>query len=108
MKTFIVVFFASLLFWACSGPTPAAVTPKKPETDLLNTPPANIVQAIKNKFPNAVPYKEGVDSLVNHLKKFGIQADRILWGQSTCVDDITNTKNKLVSEIKGPFNFGGL
>jgi hypothetical protein len=102
------VYFASLVFSGCSGPTPAAVNVTKPETDLLNTPPADIVQAIKNKFPNAVPYKEGVDSLVDHLKKFGIQADRILWGQSTCVDDITNTKNKLDSKIKGPFNFGGL
>jgi hypothetical protein len=29
-------------------------------------------------------------------------------GQSTCVDDITNTKNKLDPEVKGPFNIGGL
>lgn len=30
-------------------------------------------------------------------------------GQSTCVDDITNTKDKFVqSKIKGPFTFGGL
>ena len=32
----------------------------------------------------------------------------MLWGQSICVDDITNTKNKLSPEIKGPFNIGGL
>jgi hypothetical protein len=32
-----------------------------------------------------------------------------LWGQSTCVDDIINTKDKLTqADIKGPFTFGGL
>ena len=108
MKTFLLVFLMALLFDACSGPTPVADTQKEPRIVSLKPPPSTIVEAIKNKFPKAVPYQEGVDSLVNHLKQYGIQADQILWGQSTCVDDITNTKDKLNSEIKGPFNFGGL
>src|SRR4051812_30123206 len=98
MKTFLLVFLLTLLFDACSGPTPERETPKERETDSFKTPPAAIVEGIKNKFPNAVPYKEAVDSLVNHLKRFGIQANQMLWGQSTCVDDITNTKDKLISE----------
>jgi hypothetical protein len=108
MKTFLLVFLLSILVHSCSGPTPAEETPKERQTESFKTPPATVVEAIKNKFPNAVPYKEAVDSLVNHLKRFGIQANQMLWGQSTCVDDITNTKDKLISEIKGPFNFGGL
>lgn len=108
MRIFIQAVFTSFLLYACSGPSPAGDGPKVNETASVKTPPATLVQAIQNKFPGAVPYKEGIDSLVNHLKRFGIQPNSILWGQSTCVDDITNTKDKLMPEIKGPFNFGGL
>lgn len=56
-----------------------------------------------------MPYAVAIDSLLQKLSRRGISPDQILWGQSTCVDDITNTKNKLVHpEIKGPFAFGGL
>ena len=108
MRIFITVFVASVIFYACSGPSPVVETPKKIETDSYKTPPAAVVQAIKNKFPGAVPYQQGIDSLLNHLQKYEIRPEDILWGQSTCVDDIINTKNKMLPEIKGPFNFGGL
>jgi hypothetical protein len=70
--------------------------------------PYAIVEAIEIEFPGAVTYQHGIDSLVDHLQQLSISSKSILWGQSTCVDDITNTKNKLAPEIKGPFNFGGL
>src|SRR5689334_20155624 len=71
--------------------------------------PIEVAQAIEKEFPGALPYSIAIDSLLRHLSRLGISADQILWGQSTCVDDITNTKNKLVHpEIKGPFAFGGL
>src|SRR5438128_1942989 len=98
MRTILLAFLASVFFDACSGPTPAADPQKEPQKGSFKIPPAAIVEAIKTKFPKAVPYQEGVDSLVNHLKQYGIQADQMLWGQSTCVDDITNTKDKLNSE----------
>ena len=72
-------------------------------------PPLAVVKAIEEKFKGALPYQVRIDSLLQHLQGFGILPNDILWGQSTCVDDITNTKNKLIhAEIKGPFNFGGL
>ncbi|HET9276702.1 MAG TPA: hypothetical protein VFN95_00910 [Flavitalea sp.] len=108
LRIFIQAIFASFILYACSGPSPGGDTPKVTETLSVKAPPASVVQAIQNKFPGAVSYKEGIDSLVNHLKRFGIQANKMLWGQSTCVDDITNTKDKLMPQIKGPFNFGGL
>jgi len=105
---FILVFVASLLICACSKPSPVAENPKETETGSYKTPTIAAVNAIKTKFPGAVPYQMGIDSLLKHLKEFEIQPDNILWGQSTCVDDIINTKNKMLPEIKGPFNFGGL
>ncbi|HKH60844.1 MAG TPA: hypothetical protein VKA49_08435 [Flavitalea sp.] len=108
VRIFIQTLFTSFLLYACSGPSPAGDASKVNETASVKTPPAAAVQAIQNKFPGALSYKEGIDSLINHLKRFGIQPNNMLWGQSTCVDDITNTKDKLMPEIKGPFNFGGL
>ena len=71
--------------------------------------PPGVKNAIEKEFPGAMPYEVAIDSLLQRLAKVGIDADDILWGQSTCVDDITNTKNKLShSKIKGPFTFGGL
>lgn len=108
IRMFNLVVFSSFLFYACSEHSPSVQTPKVDETDSVKAAPLAIAQAIKNKFPNAVPYKDGIDTVVSYLNQFGIPAGSILWGQSTCVDDITNTKNKLIPEIKGPFNFGGL
>jgi hypothetical protein len=71
--------------------------------------PVDVTQAIEKEFAGAMPYAVGVDTLLQKLLRFGITPDQILWGQSICVDDITNTKNKLIHpEIKGPFTFGGL
>jgi hypothetical protein len=71
--------------------------------------PKEVTEAIQKEFPGAMPYSVAIDSLLERLLRVGIGADQILWGQSTCVDDITNTKDKYVHpEIKGPFTFGGL
>ena len=71
--------------------------------------PYKVKQEIEKEFPGALPYAIAIDSLLSQLSRVGIAADQILWGQSTCVDDITNTKEKMVHpEIKGPFTFGGL
>ncbi|MEJ1240968.1 hypothetical protein WBG78_22670 [Chryseolinea sp. T2] len=71
--------------------------------------PREVAETIENEFPGAMPFNMAIDSLLQHLLRAGISPDQILWGQSTCVDDITNTKNKLIHpEIKGPFTFGGL
>lgn len=105
---FIIILVATLLFGACSKPSPVAITPNETDASSNKTLSAPAVKAIKTKFPGAVPYQLGIDSLLQYLKHFGIQPDNILWGQSTCVDDIINTKNKMLPEIKGPFNFGGL
>lgn len=81
----------------------------EPATGAYELPPEGVAQAIKAAFPGAMPYRQAVDTLLLHLSQYGITADQILWGQSTCVDDITNTKDKFVHpEIKGPFTFGGL
>lgn len=71
--------------------------------------PAAVVQAIQKEFPGAVPYRVAIDSLLHIVSRHNIAPDQVLWGQSTCVDDITVTKNKLAySREKGPFSFGGL
>jgi len=71
--------------------------------------PHEVTEAIEKEFPGAMPYSIAIDTVLQHLRRLGIDADQILWGQSTCVDDITNTKDKFVHpEIKGPFTFGGL
>ena len=106
MKNLVSLILASVIFSACSDPAPKERATKG--NDSFETPPATEIQAIRNKFPGAVPFKEGLDSVLNHLNKFGISSKSMLWGQSICVDDITNTKNKLNPEIKGPFNIGGL
>jgi hypothetical protein len=97
---------ASLLLYSCSEAP--EVKEKKASEPSLKLPSELEIQAIKSKYPRAVPYKQGIDSLINHLKQFGIQPNLMLWGQATCVDDITNTKDKLLPDILGPFNFGGL
>jgi len=71
--------------------------------------PHEMTKAIQKEFPGAMPYSIAIDTLLQRLSSLGISPDQILWGQSTCVDDITNTKEKFVHpEIKGPFTFGGL
>jgi len=64
----------------------------------------------KTAFPGAMPMHDFSDSVIHHLNtKFNIPSNKMLFGVSTCVDDIIFTKNfRLHSEIKGPFHLGGL
>jgi hypothetical protein len=66
--------------------------------------------AIERTFKGAVPFDEYVDSLLFFLYAVHkIAPNKILLGQSTCVDDVINTKNPFADhDIKGPINFGGL
>src|SRR6478736_3243652 len=105
MKTILYSFFIASLIGCAQK--------EKPVSQLVTAAhepvPAEVAQAIVNEFPGAMPYSIAIDTLLQHLSHYGIDANQILWGQSTCVDDITNTKDKLIHpEIKGPFTFGGL
>ncbi len=95
-----------LLISGCTGaekPQDQAIHPDHAEI------PQEVKQAIEREFPGAIPYSVAIDTLLQHLFRVGITTEQILWGQSTCVDDITNTKDKSFHpEIKGPFTFGGL
>lgn len=106
MKNFIKLFFVSVIVQACSAPSSNRETVNQDNS--FEALPTTAVLAIQSKFPGAVPYKQGIDSLFKHLNGLGINTKSMLWGQSICVDDITNTKDKLSPEIKGPFNIGGL
>jgi hypothetical protein len=77
MKYLIWIFFASIILNSCSRPTPVEQGKKK--IDSVETTPATIVQAIKSKFPAAVPYKEGIDSVLRLLNQFGIESKSMLW-----------------------------
>lgn len=65
---------------------------------------------INKMFPGAVPFNEYTDSLLFFLYAVHkIRPEMILLGESTCVDDVMNTKSPFNGRmIKGPFNFGGL
>lgn len=106
----ILINLFSILFfiYSCDKNTSMDNCPNVTETVSLEIPPPSVVRAIKENFEGAVPFDVGIDSLLDQLNKYGLPAKSMLWGQSTCVDDIINTKNKLNPEIKGPFNFGGL
>jgi hypothetical protein len=89
-----------------------SVQEKKQEVTRDDAPmrlPDEVAKMINQEFPGALPYETAIDSILAKLVPLGIQPKQILWGVSTCVDDITNTKDKFVHpEIKGPFTFGGL
>jgi hypothetical protein len=108
MRIFILMIIVSFLMHACDKPIPKEEMVKENETASFEMPPEKVVKAIKEKFPGAVPYKAGIDSLLEQLKQYDIPVNKMLWGQSICVDDIINTKDKLKPGIKGPFNLGGL
>ena len=71
---------------------------------------ASVRAAINSKFEGAVPFDGYVDSLLFFLYAIHkIAPGKILLGQSTCLDDVINTKNPFADHaIKGPFNFGGM
>ena len=103
-----LIFSIVLTVSACEKHAPVEEHAAPAQSNIVEPPPATVVEAIQKEFPGAVPYKQGIDSLLGKLNAFGIPSNSLLWGQSTCVDDIINTKDKLASDIKGPFNFGGL
>lgn len=76
----------------------------------LQDAPGIIADSIRAEFAGVLPVHIFSDSILNYVfEKYGISADQILLGASTCVDDIIYTKNfQAHPEIKGPFNLGGL
>jgi hypothetical protein len=100
------VIIAAILFFGCTGKKIAIDEPLARRHIPL---PAEVTTAIQKEFPGAMPYGIAIDTLIRQLRHYGIKPEDILWGQSTCVDDIINTKDKLANaDIKGPFTFGGL
>ncbi len=106
-KVILPVLLMLLIFYSCADKEQKAVV--KNEQAAVTPLPADILEKIQQQFPGALPYDLAIDSILSKVAIYGIKPQNILWGQSTCVDDITNTKNKLTHpEIKGPFTFGGL
>ncbi|MBL7873116.1 MAG: hypothetical protein JNM78_15975 [Cyclobacteriaceae bacterium] len=66
--------------------------------------------SIREIFPGAIPFNDYTDSLLFFLYTVhNIPKDKILLAQSTCSDDILNTKNSFINhKVKGPFILGGL
>ena len=97
--------FCLLLFGSCNyGGKPTA---HEKTTKISN----DTLRAIINKtFAGAVPFNEYSDSLLFFLYAVHkISPEKILLGQSTCADDVLNTKSPFSNHaVKGPFNFGGL
>lgn len=99
------VAWVILLICSCapSGNKPAPVrAPEVRERELQ--------KEISTMFPGAVPFDRYTDSLLFFLYAVHkIRPESILLGQSTCVDDVMNTKSPFAGKmVKGPFNFGGL
>ncbi|MCU0369658.1 MAG: hypothetical protein MUF39_12615, partial [Cyclobacteriaceae bacterium] len=66
--------------------------------------------SIQKVFPQAVRFDEYTHSLLFFLYTVhNIPQENILLGQSSCTDDIINTKTPFENyKLKGPFNLGGL
>ena len=109
ISTCKIIGRACAIAWLVSSCTAAEKSQDQAINSRHEEVPREVTQAIEREFPGAIPYAIAIDTLLQHLFRLGITTDQILWGQSTCVDDITNTKDKSVHpEIKGPFTFGGL
>jgi hypothetical protein len=67
-------------------------------------------QEIQKYFAGAKKTSEYLTDLAQRVsRRVQIPYDKILYGQSICVDDIINTKNPIEQlPVFGPFNFGGL
>lgn len=98
------------LLSACAPKENKKETPTPGSPVILPDAPRNIVDSIRKEFPGAQPVHALADSLLDFVAaKYGITADQILLGASTCVDDIIYTKNfQAHRELKGPFHLGGL
>jgi len=79
-------------------------------TNKVETNTIFLRQAINKTFAGAAPFDEYTDSLFIFLYAIHkISPYKILLGQSTCVDDVLNTKSPFANRvIQGPFNVGGL
>jgi Limiting CO2-inducible proteins B/C beta carbonyic anhydrases len=66
--------------------------------------------AIRKVFPGAAKFDNYADSLFFFLYTVhNIAEEKILLGQSSCMDDVINTKTPFANhDVKGPFNLGGL
>jgi hypothetical protein len=91
--------------FSCAPQTGKPVEKKEPANQELQ-----LKMEVEKMFPGAVPFEEYTDSLLFFLYAVHkIKPDMILLGQSTCVDDVLNTKSPFNEHmVKGPFNFGGL
>ena len=69
-----------------------------------------LAKAIQKEFPKAIPFDEYADSLFFFLYAVhNVSKNQILIGQSTCMDDVINTKTPFKDHaVQGPFNLGGL
>jgi len=83
---------------------------KTKPVEILEIESDSLRHTINQTFSGAANFNEYVDSLLFFLYAVHrIPPEKILLGQSTCVDDVLNTKSPFASHaIKGPFNFGGL
>ncbi|MBL7852660.1 MAG: hypothetical protein JNN04_17280 [Cyclobacteriaceae bacterium] len=104
-RVLVTLLLSTVLFGSCAPrrEKPQPIEVPKEKTDTLRT-------EINKMFPGAVPFNEYTDSLLFFLYAVHrIKPEMILLGQSTCVDDVMNTKSPFNGRmIKGPFNFGGL
>jgi Limiting CO2-inducible proteins B/C beta carbonyic anhydrases len=83
---------------------------KKDKVIVVEQPRVPTEVAIRNNFSGAVPFDSYIDSLIFFLYTVhNIERDKILLGQSSCTDDVINTKDSFIDHgVKGPFNLGGL
>jgi|SRR6478736_1512199 len=105
------IFIPCLVFlFSCSPAEKKEDTPPQAISAILPDAPKDVADSIRKEFPHAAPVHVLTDSLLDYLStKYGITADQILLGASTCVDDIIYTKNfQAHHEIRGPFHLGGL
>ncbi len=102
---FSVLLLLALLTGSCA---PTTDKPAAPVTEVSKE--KALRSEIVKLFPGAVTFDRYADSLLFFLYAVHkIQPQKILLGQSTCVDDVLNTKSPFDEQlIKGPFNFGGL
>lgn len=103
----LAILFLTLtgLLCACAPDTKSQLPVKASHEEEMK-----VQDAIREMFPGAVTYERYTDSLLFFLYAVHkIKPETILLGQSTCVDDVLNTKSPFSEHmVKGPFNFGGL
>ena len=98
----IFPFIAFILFYV------SCIDRKHKPTEGHNNVPIEV--AIRKVFPGAVQFDNYADSLFFFLYTVhNIPEEKILLGQSSCMDDVINTKTPFANhDVKGPFNLDGL